>query len=219
MNSENAALSATSRRLEERYVCEIVTRCATACAAPVMALVIDVSRTGACLLASQPFAPGSRIAFELRLAGGIVHATVLHVAALSGGWFKMGCVFTQPLGTDCLDPLRKTKPDRRCDGRRPVDFLATYECQHGSGEALVADISDGGLCLLVECSFPVGATLRLRLPGDCEIEVRVVWVKDREDGAWICGCRFLRDLSAAEMSLFLDSKSDWHAEPDLAGTD
>ena len=207
MSSETTARScALGRRREARYVCDILTRCAKPNSPPVPALVVDVSRTGACLLASQSFEQGSVIAFDLPLAGGTVSATVVHVSPASGGWFRIGCAFTEPLGEDCLHSLWQTTPDRRSGERVRVDSPATYECHHCCGVATVADISKSGVCLLVDQPFSVGATLRVQLDGDCMLErsVCVVRVNHQEDGVWACGCSFFHELTDAEMSPFVE---------------
>lgn len=209
MTSEAAAPPGRGRRLEVRYVCDLLTRCATGNAPPVPALAIDLSQNGVCLLASQPFEQGSIISFELPLVGGILQATVTQVSPASDGWFKMGCAFAEPLAEGSLDSLWRTKQDRRSGERFQVTSSASYEGHHCCGVATVTDFSKSGLCLLIDHPFPVGTTLRL-LIGDCMLEksVCVVRVNHQEEGVWVCGCSFFQKLTDAEMLRFVEQGSD-----------
>jgi hypothetical protein len=206
MNSETAAQPTLGRRLQLRYVCDLLTRCAKTDSPTVTALAVDVSRTGVCLLVSQPFERGTIVELDLPLAGEVVCACVLHASPVSGGWWKIGCSFTETLREECLASLWKMAPDRRSHERFPADFRATYEGDQCRGIATVTDISRRGLCLLLDHPFPVGTSLRLQLRGDVVMDKSacVARVTQQEDGIWACGCTFVQELTDSQIEQFVE---------------
>lgn len=77
-------------------------------------------------------------------------------------------------------------------------------------EAVIADISQGGVRLKLRRRFERGTPLAVELPGDGRREpmvvfVKVVYVRAQDDGRWALGCRFVSDLSEDEISRLLNA--------------
>ncbi len=76
--------------------------------------------------------------------------------------------------------------------------------------AIIADISQGGVQLLLERRFEKGTGLAIELPGDGVHEPTVVFVKvvhlrRQDDGTWALGCRFISELGDDELQRLLTS--------------
>lgn len=201
MNAGTVSTAPMGRRLDVRYVCDVITRCAEPDSIPVHASVLDVSRTGIRLLTSRSFEPGSILAIDLSVAGGIVFACVLHAAAAPDGWWKIGCSFTATVSEERLRSLWKTVPDRRTRKRVPAELPAIYQADHFRGMGTVTDVSTRGLCLLVDRPLNVGTTLRLCLGGDgaASLSACVARVSQQGPKQWACGCSFIHELTDLQM--------------------
>jgi len=75
-----------------------------------------------------------------------------------------------------------------------VDYSVMLSAQ---GTALIKDISEGGLCIILEKYMPEGTLLKLRFqlpdnPRSASIETagKVIWVK-KVDGGYSAGIQFL----------------------------
>jgi hypothetical protein len=64
-------------------------------------------------------------------------------------------------------------------------------------EGITKDISQGGMCLMTKKRMEVGSLMQLKfdLPGDnpehIEVVGRAVWVKEKGDGFFLIGVKFL----------------------------
>ena len=83
---------------------------------------------------------------------------------------------------------RESKEKRTCP-RKTLVTKATYKVSvHSKGETLTQNISEGGLCLILNRKLSPGATLELKIdmPGKdakpIEILAKVVWQKKTEMG-------------------------------------
>jgi len=85
---------------------------------------------------------------------------------------------------------QRLEPSRHCL-IRPVTFESSSTSDHGSaagmGQGILLNISDGGMCLLIDRHVRVQETLRIRVPTECSettaptlVEVR--WIKHEQLG-------------------------------------
>lgn len=91
-------------------------------------------------------------------------------------------------------------------GKSPCKSLAGW--RGDSWEAVVRDISQSGLGLLVSRRFEPGAILAVELPRTGEatphlVLARVVRVSPHGEGHWLVGCRMVHPLSRDEVRTLL----------------
>jgi hypothetical protein len=101
--------------------------------------------------------------------------------------------------------------DRRVWVRFPADLETTLRPAGTEPPvrvaAVVRDISGGGLSLLVDRAFAPGDLLSVELPGPAaaatsSVLACVVHVTPQEEGRWLVGCTFARELSNADLAPF-----------------
>jgi c-di-GMP-binding flagellar brake protein YcgR len=101
--------------------------------------------------------------------------------------------------------------ERRVWVRHPADVNTTCQtAEAGPGErlpALVRNISQGGISLLLGRSFEAGEMLSIELPGAAEgtiytVLACVVHVRPKNDDEWAVGCTFSRELSDDDLQAF-----------------
>lgn len=88
---------------------------------------------------------------------------------------------------------------------------ATIDGNEVRWQGTICDISQGGVRIVLVRRFEKGTGLALELPGDGEREpsvvfVRVVHLRQQEDGRWALGCKFVSDLSGEEVQRLTTSK-------------
>src|SRR5262245_64861314 len=95
--------------------------------------------------------------------------------------------------------------ERRTSQRHASDLVASYHPlalpKKSSLAALVHDVSDGGMSLVVRYRFEPGTALAIYLGdgADEPVLARVVRVSQRKDGKWLLGCALNRPLSAEQL--------------------
>lgn len=99
---------------------------------------------------------------------------------------------------------------RRCALPTTLQPASALEMKEMRWAATIADISQGGVRLLLQRRFEKGAGLALELPGDGEREssivfVKVVHLRAEGPGTWALGCRFVSELSEDELQRLLTS--------------
>lgn len=134
----------------------------------------------------------------------------------------------QLLPTPAKIPLERPIADCRVYERKECSLRTT--CQPASAlemkemrwAAIIADISQGGVRLVLQRRFEKGTGLAIELPGDGDREAAVVFVKVmhlRSDGngAWSLGCKFISELSEEEMQRLLTSTNHLLSANEPAG--
>lgn len=113
--------------------------------------------------------------------------------------------------------------ERRRHPRRP--FACAVSCLPTEGEgagtwwdAMVLDISRGGLQIVSGRWFEPRDILKVRLGGDegktaVVVIVRVIRVSAAADGQWLLGCQMLPELGDEEFKKVLAKKKDTGAGP------
>jgi hypothetical protein len=102
-----------------------------------------------------------------------------------------------------------TELERRCETRRTCELATSWylfgarEEQSWAGAA--RDISTGGIRLVLDQGLKPGTLLYicLRRPDDTDYRrpklVRVRWATAKEDGTWVIGCSFVKNLHDTEL--------------------
>lgn len=75
-------------------------------------------------------------------------------------------------------------------------------------KARVRDLSVGGVSLLLNSGFPIGATVEIDFRNDATrttrtLDARIVRSDCKDDIHWVIGCEFLQKLSEEEMNALL----------------
>ena len=95
---------------------------------------------------------------------------------------------------------------------RSPDMPGMAETQAGSEQvfwtAQIQDISRGGVSLLGNHPFDVGAVLKIELPNSDEVVpatilARVVHAGAKPNGVWALGCAFVKELREEELQALL----------------
>jgi hypothetical protein len=145
----------------------------------------------------------------------VLACVVQAVAQPSGGW-QLGCTFVNELRDDDLTPFgarveRPRGPDQRRWVRFACDFEARYRLIRGTeGEpqsARVLDISASGIGLAAAHPVDGGTLVSLELPSTggrpFKILACVVRTRQQQDGSWLLGCNFIRELQENELQQLL----------------
>ncbi len=185
------------------------------------AKVCDVSRGGIKLVVSRRFASGDLLSVELPGAewqsSTTVLALVVHVHALDGDEWALGCSFASELSDDDLRALggqriRPLAPDQRAWMRFPGNAKASFRLVTTAEQPLwparVLNISANGVALSVAQCVEAGALLNIELQGASEESARVmlacvVRVDALSAGGWVYGCNFIRELTEEELQALL----------------
>ena len=106
--------------------------------------------------------------------------------------------------------------EHRIERRQWIRYFAQSEilCQRASEEttsqwsATIQNISEGGICLLIEAPFGPGDLLHVEVPRSSEntalkLLTCVVHSSRAQVDSWSLGCSFIRELSDIEMEAFL----------------
>jgi hypothetical protein len=184
---------------------------------PTRGRVRDVSRSGLSVHLDRPLEPGTMLTIELPAADG-PPATVLACAGQfrpdpAGGWV-IGCRFASELGDGDLAGFGIPKAQApRGDQRRWARFVPTtgravvrpFGVGPGSpAAARILNLSAGGVGLAFHTRVEPGTLLDLELIGGpghhgLSILASVVYLAPRDEGDWLLGCTFIRELPEAEL--------------------
>jgi PilZ domain-containing protein len=176
-----------------------------------------VSRTGVNLVVHQPLTQGTMVRLNLPRTPGGPHTTVLacvmHGRETGPGEWSVGCAMSLDLSAEEMRLLGGEKaagPDDqrawvRYPAKGPVLFRLLQEEEGPARTAMLADLSPGGVGLIVTEMLEPGVALTVHLRRsndrpDQPMLACVVYLTDRPDGKWAAGCHFLRDLSETEMA-------------------
>jgi c-di-GMP-binding flagellar brake protein YcgR len=111
--------------------------------------------------------------------------------------------------------------ERRVWVRHPAELNTTCQAADGTGSeplsAVVRNISQGGISLLLGQPFEPGEMLSIELPGPGEgtnytVLACVVHVSAQGDDEWIVGCTFSRELSDEDLQTFGARRVKYDAE-------
>jgi c-di-GMP-binding flagellar brake protein YcgR len=186
----------------------------------IAAKVLDVSLGGVKLVVDRRFEPGALISLDLPgddPTSVSALACVVRAEEQPNAEWVLGCTFSREL--DAADLRRfgiaKAKPvlpDQRswfrieCNIR--VAYLETNANKPAWHEAQVANISAGGVALLVDRDVPNGTMLTLDLLTSAGERVTtilacVVHISVLPDGARVLGCNFICELSEEHLNTLL----------------
>lgn len=169
----------------------------------IMGQLSDVSSTGCRLQTTQCLQgePGLVIAkiekpeqaFSMEAA-----ARICWGRQTSVGQFAYGLRFRRPLPEEVLQSMvMRGIVSRRDNDRQPIQIPAELHRQLVSGkpmQAMIANVSEGGLQLLTNASLDVGERLLARLDNGRSSMLRVVWTM-ASDNKYRVGCAFLNVAS------------------------
>jgi PilZ domain len=117
----------------------------------------------------------------------------------------------RPTAATSAVAVQETEDERRIWVRYPADLETSYRPEgqaHGTRlSARVRNISLGGICLSVDRPFMPGDLLSVELPGAteqsrCHVLACVVHAGLGDEGEWILGCTFSRELSNNDLEAF-----------------
>jgi PilZ domain len=146
-----------------------------------------------------------------------VLACVVHAAQQASGEWQLGCTFINQLRPDDLIPFgarveRPSGPEQRRWVRFPCNFDIRYRVIEGvegvARNAAVLDISASGIGLATPQPVPGGTLLSLELSvaqgrSPFRILACVVRTGHQQDGRWMLGCNFIRQLQESELQQIL----------------
>lgn len=116
----------------------------------------------------------------------------------SVGQYAYGLRFRRPLPEEVLQSMvMRGIVSRRDNDRQPIQIPAELHRQLVSGkpmQAMIANVSEGGLQLLTNASLDVGERLLARLDNGRSSMLRVVWTM-ASDNKFRVGCAFLNVAS------------------------
>jgi hypothetical protein len=205
------------RRSTERYPSEHATRIRPADGgADMMARIQDVSRGGIRLIVDQPVPSGAMIHIQLPSPNHDPHtmvmACVVHSRPTHHGSYALGCSFSTDLNDTDLSLLAAKKapppqPSRANPRAEQVNGRATYrrvEQDEERRSATIHNLSLGGVALKVSDEFEPGTLLDLELvdhSGTKRVTMVacVVYRTDLEEGHWLVGCNFVRELDDEDL--------------------
>jgi c-di-GMP-binding flagellar brake protein YcgR len=184
------------------------------------AKVLDVSLGGVKLVVDRRLEPGSLISLELPgddPTAVSVLACVVRAEEQPNEKWVLGCNFSRELGAADLQRFgiakaRPLPPDQRSWSRIECNIRAAYletNAEHPAWhEAQVANISAGGVALLVNRDVPNGTMLTLDLLTSSSERVTtilacVVHISVLPDGARVLGCNFICELSEEHLNALL----------------
>jgi hypothetical protein len=186
------------------------------------ARVRDISQGGVSLLVNRAFETGDLLNVELPGPRGHTHtvlACVVHVRALPGGEWALGCNFARELDDADLEAFgaKRLKPpgnDQRNWQRFACNVKATClvvadPAQERWG-AQVLNISPSGVGLLTTRPVEPGTLLSVDLESPHGTATRtmlacVVHVTPRTGGETALGCNFIRALSEDDLEALLEN--------------
>jgi hypothetical protein len=187
--------------------------------APIQAIVRDISRGGMALIVERGFDGGNLLLVELPpradYPGATVLAYVLRAEPLPNGGWALGCAFATELADGDSADLSSWLPsdgDRRTWARLstrgscrfyPVGEYALTRRAH------IVNVSPAGLALAAVERVEPGAVLAMELavPDGKPISViaSVVSASPLEEGRWLLGCSFDREMDEDELRPLLEA--------------
>jgi hypothetical protein len=214
--------SGHERRHYPRFETSIETMVRTDGADPEISMtarIQDVSHGGIRFILPNQIERGTMLRVELPSGNGhlaTVLACVIHTSESPQGWIH-GCSFSTELSDDDLQRFgaKRTRPvprEKRAWERYPVRGHAIYRLPaKPSVVAQTADIlnlSATGIGLCAGELLEAGTLLSLDLGHDPKhsaltILACVVYVTDTDDGKWILGCNFIRELEDEDLVALL----------------
>lgn len=189
----------------------------------------DVSRGGARLLLDREVGHGRTIRIDLPEDQSGMHTSVLacvvHIQTAAEGGYSVGCQFSMELNEPDLQRLgvprrRSQEHDQRLWERWPAAGHALYRNLRQNGEEKRADIhniSPSGVALLLDEELLPGNLIQLDLqPGHELPTVRivacVVYLTTHDQGRWLAGCQFIRELDDNDLAAFTASDNETKSE-------
>lgn len=183
----------------------------------------DLSRSGVRLVLPEPVEVGDFLSIEVPgLANATLLACVVHVRQLGDDCWEAGCSFAAEIhdedlrqladGPLPLDPTERRQWQRAASNKE-VNFQVVGAVPPKWEVATVLDVSAGGAALRVGRPQELRAVLRLELCGG-DWQSASVWlasvvrVAELEDGGWLLGCNFTRELDEEELAALLDDGTD-----------
>jgi c-di-GMP-binding flagellar brake protein YcgR len=184
------------------------------------ARVLDVSLGGVKLVVDRRLAPGSLVSLDLPGDDAVdvsILACVVRAEEQPNEMWVLGCNFSceldaadlQRFGIAKVEPL---PPDQRGWSRIECNIRAAYLETNAERpawhEAQVANISAGGVALLVNRDVPNGTMLTLDLLTSAGERVTtilacVVHISALSDGSRVLGCNFICELSEEHLNALL----------------
>jgi hypothetical protein len=188
------------------------------------AQIQDISRGGARLQVDRDIAHGRMIRIDLPEHAPGMHTSVLacvvHVRRGPQGIYSLGCQFSTELSEQDMQILgapkvRANRSDERLWQRIKVAGTAIYRDVRQNGDekrAAIYNLSPTGVALLLDEEIGPGTLLQLDLYAQratqaLQILACVVYQTPHEDGLWLVGCNFIRELDDRDYATFL-SQSD-----------
>jgi hypothetical protein len=118
--------------------------------------------------------------------------------------------------------VQQAEDERRVWTRYPADLETVYR-PAGAGAAVrlsarIRNVSLGGISLCVDRPFAPGQMLSVELPGAtedarCDMLACVVHAGSGDDGEWLLGCTFARELGEEDLAAF-GARRERHTPPD-----
>jgi hypothetical protein len=209
-----------NRRAHPRYPADLETDCELVNGAvpKLRVRVRNVSRGGINFLTNHRMEPGTLLRIGLPHSGAASDASVLacvmHASIQTDGRFSIGCAFSDELGDTQLDffGARKEAPDvldkrawKRFDSQGAAEYILLPPTGEPTRRAQIVNLSPTGIGLLTEEKIEPGAILDLVLKSKDEkqppldILACVVFVGARDEGGWVVGCHFIRELTETDL--------------------
>jgi hypothetical protein len=179
----------------------------------IQARVRDLSRGGIGLVVDRGFDGRNLLLVDLppgsRHPGATVLAYVLRADALPDGGWALGCVFATEPGDGGVAALTGGLPagvDRRVWARLPTRGVCRYYPVGDyalTRQADIVNVSPAGVGLVAKERLEPGAVLAIELacPGGEPMSAvaSVVSVTPLDDGGWLLGCAFDREMEEGEL--------------------
>jgi hypothetical protein len=209
-----------NRRAHPRYPTDLETECelVNGTVPKIQVCVRNVSRGGINFLTDHRMEPGTLLRIDLPNNGPASNASVLacvmHASIQTDGKFSVGCAFSDELGDAQLEVFgaRKEAPDvldkrawKRFDSQGVAEYILLPPIGEPAKHAQIVNLSPTGIGLLLEEKIEAGAILDLVLKSNDEkqptfdILACVVFVGARDEGGWVVGCHFIRELAEADL--------------------
>lgn len=207
-----------NRRAHQRFPTDLETNCQPVNGAlpRLRVRVRNVSKGGMNFLTEHRLEPGTLLRIDLPQGAPAADATVLacvmHCAMQTDGRYSIGCSFSDELGDSALREFGARKEpgsedDKRAWMRFTTQGQAEYLVLPPTGEpakpARIVNISPTGIGLLLDEKIEPGTILDLLLKTKggpaFDILACVVFLGARDEGGWIAGCHFVRELEDADL--------------------
>jgi hypothetical protein len=207
------------RRAHPRFPTDVATNCRPVSGGSDFRVrVRNVSRGGLNFLTERRMDPGTLLQVDLPQSGpgteAAVLACVMHCMMQTDGQYSVGCSFSDELGDEELQEFGGRKEvadgsDKRAWKRFAADGRAEYLVLPPTGapakSAIISNISASGIGLLLDERIEPGTILDLLLKGkdggpSFDMLACVVFLGPREEGGWVAGCHFIRELEEKDLN-------------------